>query len=96
MSKKQTIDAIAINLNCTKVQALEFIDAFHGYLIECLDTNGEYTISGIGTFRVKQRAQRTGRNPRTGDSIEIPARQVVGFKVAQPLLSRLNRAKQEY
>ncbi|NNE63599.1 MAG: HU family DNA-binding protein [Gammaproteobacteria bacterium] len=95
MSKKQTIDAIASKLDCSKVKALEFYDAYHAFLTECLNTDGEYTISGIGTFRVKHRAKRKGRNPRTGESIDIPARQVVGFKAAPTLLSHLNNASKD-
>jgi DNA-binding protein HU-beta len=46
-------------------------------------------LPGIGTFQVKQRAARMGRNPKTGEAIQIPAKKVVQFKPAGPLLSKL-------
>ncbi len=94
MSKKTTMETMATQLDCSKVEALEYYDAFTAHMLESLHIHGEFTISGIGTFRVKDRASRLGRNPRTGETIEIPARRVVGFKAASTLLNHMNSVKE--
>jgi len=90
VNKKRSIEALAAQLECTKVEALEFYEAYHAILAEALINEGEATLHGIGTLRIKDRAERTGRNPRTGEPLLISARKVVNFKAAVALNTQLN------
>ena len=91
MSKKTLIDEIAKTKNCTRVEALEFIDAFQRVITEHLLNDGKIQIHNLGTFQVRQRAGRTGRNPRTGEPIDIPARRALTFKPSRNMARRLNK-----
>lgn len=70
-------------------------DVFVGRLIALieseLEAGGDVALAGFGAFTVKQRAARTGRNPRTGEPLEIPASRTVAFKPAKALRERMNR-----
>jgi DNA-binding protein HU-beta len=90
MTKKLLIDTVSMAMSCSRAEAQRFIDVYHATLIEQLTLQGKFTIQGVGSLQVKTRQERTGRNPRTGDSITIPERQVVQFKVTAPLLRSLN------
>ncbi len=91
MSKKTLIDEIARTKNCSRVEALEFIDAFQCVMTEHLLNEGKIQIHNLGTFQVRHRAGRSGRNPRTGELIDIPARRAVTFKPSKNLVHRLNQ-----
>ncbi len=93
MSKRTLIEAIANAKGCTRVEALEFIDAFQGIVAEQLMHGGNIQIHNLGTFKVKQRAGRKGRNPRTGEPIEIAARRVVTFRPSNNLMRLLNEPR---
>jgi DNA-binding protein HU-beta len=91
LSKKALIDEIAKTKNCSRVEALEFIDAFQSVITEHLLNEGKIQIHNLGTFQIRQRAARTGRNPRTGELIDIPARRAVTFKASRNMVRRLNK-----
>jgi len=90
VNKKRSIDALAAQLKCTKVEALEFYEAYHAILIEALVNQDEVTLHGIGTLRIKHRPERTGRNPRTGEPLVISARKAINFKATAALNTQLN------
>jgi DNA-binding protein HU-beta len=96
MSKRTLIDEIAKMKNCSRVEALEFIDAFQSIMTEHLLNEGKIQIHNLGTFSIRERAGRSGRNPRTGEPIDIPARRAVTFKPSKNLVHRLNPKKQAH
>ena len=90
MTKKLLIDAVSMAMDCSRAEAQRFIDVYHATMIEQLTSQGKFTIQGVGSLQVKPRQQRTGRNPRTGETLLIPARRVVNFKATAALLRHMN------
>ena len=87
MAKADLIDAIRDRADqpLTKKATGELVDALFGVVGDAIRENGRFSYPGFGTFTVKDRAARTGRNPRTGQSIQIDASRTVGFKPAPGL-----------
>lgn len=84
MTKKELIAAVQDQFggDLTKKQVGEITDAVFETIAQAIKEDGRYSHPGFGTFTVKTRAARTGRNPRTGEKIPIPASKTVGFKPA--------------
>ena len=83
MTKSQIIAALADKFGKTKKEITEMIDALVTMAYQETKKNGEFTIPGLGKIQKKDRAARMGRNPATGESISIPARTVVKFRIAK-------------
>ena len=83
MTKSQTISALADKLSKSKKEVVEMLDAMVALAYEETKKNGEFTIPGIGKLLKKHRAARMGRNPATGETIQIKAKTVVKFRVAK-------------
>ncbi|MBP3439160.1 MAG: HU family DNA-binding protein [Sutterella sp.] len=73
MNKSELIDAIAAKSGASKAEAGKIVDAFIATVVETVAKGDEVRLIGFGTFGVSERAERTGRNPRSGESIKIPA-----------------------
>ena len=84
------VDRLSSEMDISKKQAGEFFDKFIEITSETLNTEGTLALPSLGNFKVAQRAARTGRNPATGEAIEIPAKKVVSFKAAKALNEKLN------
>ena len=67
------------------------IPAFLEAVSDCLVAEGKVQLPGFGTFEVRDRAARTGRNPQTGETLEVPACKVVGFKAGKSLREAINQ-----
>ena len=93
MSKKILTERIALSLDCSRADALKIINTYQSLLYEQINDQGGIVIQGLGTFKVKSRNARQGRNPRTGEAIVIPARKIVSFKASAGLLRQLNQAQ---
>ena len=90
MNKSELISAIAESANLTKADAGRALDATIAAIAESL-TNGEpVTLIGFGTFEVRDRAARTGRNPQTGETIQIKASKNPAFKAGKALKDAVN------
>ena len=85
MNKNDLIDAVAERTSLAKSDAARAVEAVLAAVTEALQKGDAVTLSGFGTFATKMRAARTGRNPRTGEAIEIPASNVPGFKAGKGL-----------
>jgi len=83
MTKSQTIGALAEKLGKSKKEVVEMMDALVNLAYAETKKNGEFTIPGIGKLLKKHRAARMGRNPATGEQIQIKAKTVVKFRVAK-------------
>lgn len=90
MNKSQLIDAVATSAEISKKEAGAAIDAFTNAVTEQLASGGEVALIGFGTFKVNERAARTGRNPQTGETIQIAASKVPSFKAGKALKDACN------
>ncbi len=90
MNKTDLIDAIATAADLPKASAGRALDAVIESITTALKNNDQVTLVGFGTFAVKARAARTGRNPKTGESIEIKASNQPGFKPGKALKDAMN------
>lgn len=85
MNKQGIVDAVHTKLAGTKVQAEEVVDLMINSIVSTLKNGGEVSIAGLGIFSTKTRAARQARNPRTGESISVPAMRVPKFRAAKAL-----------
>ena len=85
MNKTELIDAVAAKAGLSKADAKKAIDAVLGSIAEAVKGGDKVTLVGFGTFSVTERSARTGRNPQTGATIEIPAKKSVKFKAGAGL-----------
>lgn len=90
MNKKELVKAISEKLEITQKAAGEQLDAILDVITEELVQGGEVKISGFGTFSVAERAAREGRNPATGETIQIEASKAPKFKAAKALKDVVN------
>lgn len=81
LSKAQIAGLVADKASITKKQAVEILD--HIAALAYKHAKDSFTLPGIGKLVLKNRAARMGRNPKTGESIQIPAKRVVKFRVAK-------------
>ena len=84
MNKAQLIEAVAGSV-CTKKEAQDAVEAILDAIRKSLKKQEAVTISGFGTFKVKQTKARMGRNPKTGEAIKISAKKKVSFKASKEL-----------
>ena len=90
MTKADLVEKIFERLSCQKKEAVELVDLTLDILKEAIATEGHVKISGFGNFVVRQKADRNGRNPQTGESITISSRKVLTFKPSVLLKNRIN------
>lgn len=83
MTKSQLMNMLAEKCDCTKKEAQQFVEMLTEMAYSEVKKNGEFTLPGIGKLVKKHRAARMGRNPATGEQIQIPAKTVVKFRVAK-------------
>jgi len=85
MNKSDLIDALRGTTGVTRAAAERSVEAVINTIIDSLKGGDQVSIAGLGIFEAKMRAARTGRNPRTGEAIEIPAMRVPKFRAAKAL-----------
>ncbi|ATL92764.1 DNA-binding protein HU-beta [Aeromonas sobria] len=90
MNKSQLIDKIADGADISKAAAGRALDAFIEAVGEALKEGDQVALVGFGTFAVRERAARSGRNPQTGATIEIAAGKVPAFKAGKALKDAVN------
>jgi DNA-binding protein HU-beta len=90
MNKAELIDAVAESADLSKASAGRALDAAIDAVTNALKKGDNVTLVGFGTFSVRSRAARTGRNPRTGEEIQIKASKVPGFKAGKALKDAIN------
>lgn len=90
MNKAELVEAVAAAANLSKADAGRAVDAVVSGIASSLQGGEQVSIVGFGTFSVKRRAARSGRNPRTGESIEIQASNVPAFKAGKALRDAVN------
>ncbi|MCT4781799.1 MULTISPECIES: HU family DNA-binding protein [Exiguobacterium] len=85
MNKTELIQAVAEKANVSKKEATTVVEATFESITEALQNGEKIQLIGFGTFEVRERAARKGRNPRTKEDIEIPASKVPAFKAGKAL-----------
>ena len=90
MTKAELVEFIAENADLTKADAARALDAVVEGVTEGLKKNGKVTLVGFGTFEAKNRAAREGRNPQTGETVQIPASVAPTFKAGKALKDKVN------
>lgn len=90
MNKSELIDRVAASADIPKAVAGRALDAVIESITTALQEGDSVVLVGFGTFAVKDRAARTGRNPQTGNPIEIAAAKIPGFKAGKALKDAVN------
>jgi DNA-binding protein HU-beta len=90
MNKSELIEAVAAGAELTKADASRAVEAFVNTVTKSLQDSDPVTLVGFGTFSVRERAARTGRDPRSGKSIQIKASNVPSFKAGKALKDAVN------
>ncbi|MFY4775971.1 HU family DNA-binding protein [Metabacillus sp. RGM 3146] len=85
MNKTELINAVAETGELSKKDATKAVDAVFDTILDALKSGDKIQLIGFGNFEVRERAARKGRNPQTGDEIEIPASKVPAFKPGKAL-----------
>ncbi len=84
-NKMDLVEKVASTIGCTKADGERAVESVIMMITDCLKRGEEVSIAGLGIFEAKTRAGRTGRNPRTGESINVPAMRVPKFRAAKAL-----------
>ena len=90
MNKSDLVDALSERLEQSRQEAAETLEAVIDEIKKAVATGEKVAISGFGVFERSERAERTGRNPRTGDTIKIKAAKVPKFRPGKALKDALN------
>jgi DNA-binding protein HU-beta len=90
VNKNDLVDAVAEQTGLAKSDAARAVEALLGAVTDALRKGETVALSGFGSFVAKTRAARTGRNPRTGEAIAIPASRAPAFKAGKGLKDALN------
>jgi DNA-binding protein HU-beta len=91
LGKTQLVDKVAESIKVPKKTAAAAIDAVFTSMMSALETEGGASIIGFGSFKVVERAERSGRNPGTGAAITIPAHKAVRFTAGKKLKDAINQ-----
>ena len=90
MNKAELVDAVAEGADLSKAAAGRAVDSLLDAIGDALKNGDQVSIVGFGTFTVRDRAARTGRNPQTGQPIDIPAAKIPAFKAGKALKDAVN------
>ena len=90
MNKTQFVEAVAQKAGMTKKEAEAAVNAMTAVVADTLKAGDKVQLIGFGTFEVKARAARTGRNPKTGETIEIAASKTPAFSAGKALKDAIN------
>ncbi|MES1943305.1 histone family protein DNA-binding protein [Salinisphaera sp. PC39] len=90
MNKSDLIDAVAAKADLSKADATRAVDGMVDAVTDALKRGDKVSLVGFGVFSVRKRAARQGRNPKTGQSITIPAGKTPGFKAGKALKDAVN------
>jgi integration host factor subunit beta len=92
MTKADLINIVARRLDITQVQSGIIVEAALKSIVTALQSGEEVEIRGFGSFRFRNRAPRKGRNPKTGEKVDVPPKKIPYFKMGKELKALLNGA----
>jgi integration host factor subunit beta len=90
MTKADLVEEVAKVTELTRKDSEVIVDTLFESVIKALKTGDKLEVRGFGSFRVRQRNARVGRNPKTGDKVEVPAKRVPYFKPSKELKDLIN------
>lgn len=90
MNKADLVNSISQSTGMTKTKSNEVLDVITNIITETLAKGEKVTLVGFGTFTTSERKARKGRNPKTSEVIDIPAKRVAKFKAGSPLIDTVN------
>ncbi len=93
MTKADIIENVYKKAGFSKKEATRVVELFFDLFKESLEDHGKVKITGFGTFQVRDKRSRRGRNPQTGEEMEIKARRVLTFKPSNLLRDSINRER---
>ena len=91
MTKADLVEKVAREADMTKKDAEQLVEIIFDSIIETLNNGEKIELRGFGSFRVRERNSRRGRNPKTGAAVDIPAKRVAYFKPGKELKELINR-----
>lgn len=91
MTKAELVDELARAAELTRKHSEVVVDAVFGSILDALQRGQKIELRGFGSFRLRRRVGRTGRNPRTGADVLVPERSFPHFKPGKELRERINR-----
>ncbi len=93
MTKADIVEKVYEKIGLTKKECQELVDKVFDIMKEALEKGEKVKISSFGTFTVKQKKERKGRNPQTGETITLAPRKVLSFKPSKILRDEINKGK---
>ena len=91
LTKAALVEQVADDANLTKKRAEVIVETVFGSVVEALRSGDKVEVRGFGSFRLRRRAPRQGRNPRTGDRVDVASKHVAYFKPGKELKELINR-----
>lgn len=91
MIKADLINKLSKDMNITKQEAENGVNIFFDTLKDAIKRGEEIELRGFGSFRIRKRDPRSGRNPRTGERVKVPAKKVIYFKPSKILKQMINK-----
>ena len=91
MTKADLVEAVISSTGVTKREAEVMVNTFLESIIDSLNSGEGVELRGFGSFRIRSRGGRVGRNPRTGESVQVPPKKVPYFKVGKELKELINK-----
>ena len=95
MTKAELVDEVARVVQLTKKQAETIVNIVFDSIVESLRAGQKIELRGFGSFRLRSRKSRTGRNPKTGEKVEVPSKKIPYFKPGKELKELINKALAE-
>jgi integration host factor subunit beta len=95
MTKAELVDEVARAVQLTKKQAETIVNIVFDSIVDSLRQGEKIELRGFGSFRLRSRKSRTGRNPKTGEKVEVPSKKIPYFKPGKELKELINRALAE-
>lgn len=91
MTKAELVDEVARAIQVTKKQAETIVNVVFDSIVDSLRNGEKIELRGFGSFRLRSRKSRTGRNPKTGEKVEVPSKKIPYFKPGKELKELINR-----
>lgn len=95
MTKADLIEEVSLIVGVTRREAEAIVETIMGSIIQTLREDGKVEIRGFGSFRTRQRGDRIGRNPKTGEAVEVPAKTIAFFKPSKEVQELINREESD-
>lgn len=95
MTKAELVDEVARVVQLTKKQAETIVNIVFDSIVDSLRAGEKIELRGFGSFRLRSRKSRTGRNPKTGEKVEVPSKKIPYFKPGKELKELINHVMAE-